>query len=1442
MAYFEKLDISVFSFFDEVPDPMMVFSEDQIVFVNKYWRENFEHEYKKWQEFVNSGASQNELYRFFLAGDVPKADFVRTLKDKRGIHQRFHWTFINLTSNNDQRYCLAKGRHHITLTELLDSSQTPSHESDSLKELGFVKAVLKNSHDFLAILDENGIYKFISSGVTDKLGIAQEKVIGKSFREFIGKGLIEIVEGDLEKLWDSKEEVKIDFWINKEDGSRVFLECYGKNLIKDPSVEGILFSAREVTEYYQAKKSLQKRYELEILINRISAKFVNADFDQLDNVFKESLQMLGDFEQADRAYIFLVHDDTSTLEYAYEWTNSDIEPQIEYLKYIPIDEDAATLKSLRRGEILIVPDVKKMENSLAKEKEVYLQQGIKSVILIPIFSENKLIGFFGLDAVKQKRDWYEKDEYVLRQLGDIYAGSFINRAIKKSLDRNERLLESTEILAKSGSWRFSSGKKKIFFSKGLNKIFELEEDVVSANVGTLLGRLDKPSRKLLIKNLRKAVFDRIGSSGEFVIKSLEGKEKYISYNIEVRPVPGTKKIEIYGYCSDITHKRDAENYLKLQSQILAQVDDPIFVTDNNWNILYLNRAARNECNILATANYQGTLFDLFDFLSTDVNSLQKTISGLKGAKVLKKELNLKPVNGAVQPYDISVQSFLNNEFEKIGYSFVIRNLSILQKQEALAKRAKMVVENSPAVLFTVDPNDRFRILYITENISQFGYDADDLITRGVSILDLIHPDDVEELMDFHLKESDEKGIPAYSGEYRIKKKTGEYRWVEDKSTEALDQDGKVVLHEGLLQDITERKKSREEIIRSQQRYRVLASNIPLTSVFLIDRDLRYIVAQGTTMSNWGMSPEDFEGKTLSEVHKTNLSEIQPAVVSALQEKKDVNKFLIFRKRVYEMTVKPIMYEGEVEYALGILRDITEEHEAKENLRKSEEKYRSLVEESTEVIFSMAPDLTLTYVSPNVKQFLGFETFEVLDRKLTDFLSDEDLMEFEKQFVGDDHFLENNQYLEFRLRRKDGAMRIFSSHGKMVSTEEGKVFYNGIARDITELKEAQKELYLAKERAEQASKVKSQFLSIMSHEIRTPMNAVIGMSHLLIEDNPRPEQLENLKTLQFSAENLLGLINDILDFTKIDSGKVELENVEFELKNVINRFIHSYTYQAREKALDIIFEYDEEIPSKLLGDPVRLGQVINNLVSNAVKFTQEGHIRIALNRIDEDSEEIAIKFDFEDTGIGIPEEKIQSVFEAFTQASAETTRKFGGTGLGLAIVKRLVNLFGSDINVIGRTGGGTIFSFVIRFEKVKAFTNVHFQQIASLDKNLEMARILVAEDNLVNQIMINKFLNKWGVREVVIANDGKEAIKEFDKHNFNLILLDLQMPELDGFAVAEYIRKHPDPNKSNVPIIALTASSLIDVKVQLEEVGMDDFIPKPFNPDNLYSKIIRFLNV
>ncbi|MDB5031526.1 ATP-binding protein [Mucilaginibacter sp.] len=408
------------------------------------------------------------------------------------------------------------------------------------------------------------------------------------------------------------------------------------------------------------------------------------------------------------------------------------------------------------------------------------------------------------------------------------------------------------------------------------------------------------------------------------------------------------------------------------------------------------------------------------------------------------------------------------------------------------------------------------------------------------------------------------------------------------------------------------------------------------------------------------------------------------------------------------------------------------------------------------------------------------------------------------------------------------------------------FYAAFVKNIRQLKETAEErgnlnaeFEKVIEKAEKSSQAKSEFLSTMSHEIRTPLNAVIGMTNLLMMGNPRPDQKDNLEILKFSANNLLALVNDVLDFNKIESGKVVFETIKFSLADLMQNMCGGQKLKAEEKGLDFILEMDDSLKNKtVFGDPTRLSQIIFNLISNAIKFTHEGTVWVRMNQLEDHHNTVTVDFSVKDTGIGIEKENLDAIFEPFTQESITTTRQYGGTGLGLAIVKRLLELQDLQMSVLSQPGKGSEFSFNMEFPVSTEIATVQAEKqpfaIGSTD-SLSNIRVLIAEDNLVNVMLMKKLFSKWGITPT-IAENGERAIEMVQYGNFDIILMDLQMPVLNGFDAAVEIRKMRDHKKANTPIIALTASALFDIKERVFGSGMNDYVSKPFKPDELREKM------
>ena len=390
--------------------------------------------------------------------------------------------------------------------------------------------------------------------------------------------------------------------------------------------------------------------------------------------------------------------------------------------------------------------------------------------------------------------------------------------------------------------------------------------------------------------------------------------------------------------------------------------------------------------------------------------------------------------------------------------------------------------------------------------------------------------------------------------------------------------------------------------------------------------------------------------------------------------------------------------------------------------------------------------------------------------------------------------------------------------------------------LAEMEDANMNLKIAKSKAEIATRTKSMFLANMTHEIRTPLNGVIGLSKLLQKTELNHDQQDLLNIIITSGENLFQIINDILDFSKIESGQIQLETINFGLKAVINNVYQLMKFKADEKGLEFTYDISDEIPANLNGDPLRISQIMMNLVNNAIKFTAQGYVKISVELIDKTGDSIRLLFKIKDSGIGISEEGKSLIFKEFSQSESSIARKYGGTGLGLAISKNLVNLMSGEIGVNSKLNLGSEFWFRLPLKELKTETSESKGHIDTIPKQL---RILLAEDNVVNQLVAKLTLKQYGF-ECDVANNGQEAFDLFQKNTYDLVLMDMQMPEVDGLQSTTMIRNYEKDNLilNQAYIVALTANAMTDDKQKCLLAGMNNFLSKPFTEKEINKILIE----
>jgi len=538
-------------------------------------------------------------------------------------------------------------------------------------------------------------------------------------------------------------------------------------------------------------------------------------------------------------------------------------------------------------------------------------------------------------------------------------------------------------------------------------------------------------------------------------------------------------------------------------------------------------------------------------------------------------------------------------------------------------------------------------------------------------------------------------------------------------------------------------------------------------------------------------------------------------------------------RWFETKIQRILKEngGIVEMANSV--DISERKNIEIQLELQKEFIEQLYDADPNLVFVRDSKGRIIYCNKAVCELVGLPREEFLAQDYNMFPAskgqEEKYLEMECKVI--DHGEEI--LIEEQIFDSKGVVNHFQTIKKPLKTKGGDINMLSISTNINRIKYYEKE-------SQNVMKAKNEFFSAMSHEIRTPMNAILGMTELLLRRKPRKDQSKLLETLHFSSKNLLSLINDILDFSKIEAGKIEIEEVNFNVKELIENILVSLRPKALEKNLALSYELDKNLPDVINGDYIKLSQILNNLLSNAIKFTNKGKVRIKIQEQTILEDGYNIKFEVKDTGIGIPEEKMNNIFDPFRQASKSTTRVYGGTGLGLSIVQNLVVAQKGKISVKSTENKGSTFTVLLPYKE--ADTSLPINSLAKSgisDFKWKMnLNIMYVEDVTTNQFLIEEILSDWGVT-VDMASDGYEAIKMIESKDYDLILMDIQMPGIDGLETTRRIRAMEDSYFKNIPILALTASTTDATKDEIFMSGMQDYILKPISVEDLRAKIVEF---
>jgi PAS domain S-box-containing protein len=780
--------------------------------------------------------------------------------------------------------------------------------------------------------------------------------------------------------------------------------------------------------------------------------------------------------------------------------------------------------------------------------------------------------------------------------------------------------------------------------------------------------------------------------------------------------------------------------------------------------------------------------------------------------------------------------FINQELRKVNQtleSTVEERTRELQKSE---ERFRSIVENAEDIIFRTGGDGR--IIYANPKaLHKFGYTQEELLNMHYQ--DFIDPamrEDIHAQMINVIK----SGSPNMYLEVTVHTKSGELLWIGQNLQFEYDSEGRMVRTTSVLRDITESKILNDRIFQLSSSMR--------SGLLLLDTEGRIVTGNQALcdMLRLEESPEDLQGRRLkSLIRKENKDFVQPRSLNALAEElmngedgHATRELETTAGLILELDYVPLFIDGIPNGHLLNFREVTEERELLRKVSASEEKYRGIISNMNLGLLEIDLEGKVAFANQSFCQMSGYNIEDLIGKDPSSFLLDDEARRLMAEKDASRKEGKGDAY-EIQVTGKDGNRMWWLISGAPRYSPSGEYIGSiGIHLDISLQKELEIKLMNARDLAEESSRAKEAFLANMSHEIRTPMNGVLAMARQLSKTRLDNEQSLYLKNITSAAEHLLVILNDILDMSKVQAGKLNIEKIPFRLIEPLRRVERVLGLQAEEKGLTLQIEHDPNIPEIVLGDPHRMAQVMINLVGNAIKFTEKGGVSIKTKLISTQKEHAEVQIEVNDTGIGIAPEYMDRLFDDFSQEDSSTARKFGGTGLGMRISKQLIELMQGKLMIDSEKGQGTQIRLHFAFPISDELPEGDEQKTLSAEEvmRLRNKKILVAEDNELNQFVVETFLKAYQC-QLFFAGNGEEAVHLASENSIDLILMDLQMPIMDGL---EAFKRIGEDLKLSIPTIALTANAITGQEEECLQAGMNDYLAKPFEEDTLLSKMVALL--